>query len=71
MKEGVPVSEDAVENAERRSPAAHDHGDAGAPASLSQHLRQAHDFVAPDHLSDAAIEGLHDRFHSRRHAADR
>jgi hypothetical protein len=62
------LPEDEIEAAETR-PAAHDHGALDDEAFLA-HLQSPHGLDAPDHLSRATLEGLHDRLHHESDAAD-
>jgi hypothetical protein len=62
------LPEDEIEAAEARR-SSHHHGDFDDEAFLA-HLRSPHGLDAPDHLSRAALEGLHDRLHDESDAAD-
>ncbi len=65
----VPESE--ITAAERR-PADHSHaGVSPHDGTLAGHLREVHRVDVPDGMSAATQEGLHDRVHAERHAADR
>ena len=64
------VPEAQIEAAERR-PADHSHaGVDPAEGGLADHLRSAHGVEVPAGMSAATQEGLHDRVHAERHAAD-
>jgi len=71
VKEHEELPEEEIEEAEER-PAVHGHGglDDDEEALLS-HLRQPHGLDTPDDLSRQTLEGLHDRLHHERDAADR
>lgn len=65
----VELPEDEIEAAEAR-PAAHHHGGVDDDEALLAHLQAPHGLDAPDHLSRATLEGLHDRLHAETDAAD-
>jgi hypothetical protein len=71
VREGEPIPDEDVEAAETEPTPPHQHDrEATGSGSLAQHLRRDHDLDTPEGMSDGTLEGLHDRFHSRRHAAD-
>ena len=65
----VELPDDEIEVAESR-PAAHEHGALDDEGFLA-HLQSPHGLDAPDHLSRATLEGLHDRLHDERDAAEK
>jgi hypothetical protein len=62
------LPEDEIESAETR-PAPHHH-DALDDEAFLAHLHSPHGLDAPEHLSRATLEGLHDRLHAETDAAD-
>jgi len=66
----VELPEDEIEAAEDR-PAAHSHRDLADDEALLAHLCSLHGLDAPDHLSRATLEGLHDRLHEETDATAR
>lgn len=65
----APIPEETIEEAEHR-PGDHHHDGPSFRGSLAPHLRDAHGLDAPDSMSDATLEGLHDRVHHERHASE-
>ena len=66
------VPEEAIEQAEgERLPPSHEHaGISAEDGTLLGHLQHEHGLDAPPTLSPATQEGLHDRVHGERKAAD-
>jgi hypothetical protein len=62
------LPEDEIEAAEER-PAAHHHDGLEEDEAFLAHLRSPHALEAPEHLSRATLEGLHDRLHDETDAA--
>ena len=48
----------------------HHHTGPSEHGSLARHLREDHGLDATENLSDATLEGLHDRVHHERHASE-
>jgi hypothetical protein len=65
----TPADEE-IRAAEQTAPD-HHHDGPSYHGSLAEHLRGAHGVEASDSLSDATLEGLHDRIYHRRHASER
>lgn len=68
MKKQEELPEVEIEAAEER-PAAHRHGSFD-DEGLLDHLRRAHRLDAPEHLSRATLDGIHDRIHHETDAID-
>ena len=65
------LPDDEIEAAEDR-PARHRHDalDDADDDALRAHLQSPHGLDAPEHLSGATLEGLHDRLHHETDAAE-
>lgn len=63
------LPDEEIEVAEER-PAQHHHDTFEDDDALRLHLQSPHGLDAPEHLSRATLEGLHDRLHDETDAAE-